>query len=156
MSTTEGLLQCLVGTMNADAATRHQSEVQLQNFSVEHGFGLALLEVMQSLVTNAPLECLLDMSCPRQLLLQQGRRVSQLLSQHMRIRCGAPLHLQCKHPTFPLVVKCPCAHRALHVIARKPDSHPEPLAAAPLRPGRSTSAAARGGTVQAVHRRPLV
>ena len=58
MSTTEGLLQCLAGTMNADAATRHQSEVQLQNFSVEHGFGLALLEVMQSLVTDAPLECL--------------------------------------------------------------------------------------------------
>ena len=44
-STTEGLLRCLMGTMNQDAAVRHQSEVQLAQLSLQHGFGLALLEV---------------------------------------------------------------------------------------------------------------
>lgn len=45
MATTEGLLNTLVGTMNQDATIRHQSEMQLTQFSFEHGFGLALLEV---------------------------------------------------------------------------------------------------------------
>ena len=35
----------LMGTQSADFTTRHAAEVQLTQLSVQHGFGLALLEV---------------------------------------------------------------------------------------------------------------
>jgi hypothetical protein len=44
-ATTEGLLMVLMGTQSADFSTRHAAEAQLSQLSLQHGFGLALLEV---------------------------------------------------------------------------------------------------------------
>ena len=51
------LLRCLVCTQTPDTATRIAAEQELQHYSTQHGFGLALLEVWNhaDLVCKEPL-----------------------------------------------------------------------------------------------------
>lgn len=63
MSTTEELLQCLAATQSPDASTRHQAEAQFNSFSLQHGFGVALLEILLSSAVDEQLRQLAAVLC---------------------------------------------------------------------------------------------